>query len=255
MTLDVVTIPCLSDNYAFLLRCSETGEVALVDAPEAGPIKAELEARNWTLNQILITHHHDDHIDGVDELRETYGATVLGGKDDVHRLPKLDRSVGDGDTFKVGNSEADVIDVSGHTIGHIAFLFKADKAAFTADSLMAMGCGRVFEGTHPQMWESLKKFKALPADTTIYSGHEYTASNAKFALTIEPENKDLQARVAEIEATRAKGGFTVPSNFGVELATNPFMRADQPEVKAVLGMQDKSDAEVFDEIRTRKDNF
>lgn len=255
MTLDVVTVPCLDDNYAYILRCTETGATAVVDVPDAAPIQKELDSRGWNLDQILITHHHDDHIAGVDQLRKKTGATVLGGKDDVHRLPKLDSAVGEGDAFTVGNHSADVIDVSGHTNGHIAFLFQEAKAAFSADSLMALGCGRIFEGTQPQFWESLSKFKKLDPETLIYSGHEYTASNAKFALTIEPDNAALQARAADITAKRAKGEFTVPASLQLELETNPFLRADLPQVKSAIGMPNATDAEAFGEIRTRKDNF
>lgn len=255
MTCQIVTIPCLSDNYAFLLRDDATGAVALIDAPEAAPIKVKLEELGWDLDQIFITHHHADHIDGVAELVSDFGAKVTGAAGDAHRLPPLDSSVAEGDTVSVGEVEGTVLDVSGHTIGHIAIHFPAAKAAFTADSLMALGCGRVFEGTMPQMWESLCKLAALPDDTLICSGHEYTAANAKFALTIEPTNDDLLQRVTDISEKRAKGLPTVPSRLSLELATNPFLRAGQHSVMQALGMEGATAAEVFAEIRTRKDRF
>ena len=255
MTLDIVTVPCLSDNYAFLARDEATGTVALADAPEAGPIIAALDDRGWGLDTILITHHHGDHIDGVAELVARYGAKTVGAQADAHRLPPLDTTVIDGDTVSIGDVTGTVMDVSGHTVGHIAFHFPSAKVAFTADSLMALGCGRVFEGTMPQMWDSLSKLAAMPPDTVICSGHEYTAANAKFALTIEPENDALLDRVADISEKRAKGQPTVPSLLSLELATNPFLRAGQLSVKDLLGMAGATDADVFAEIRGRKDRF
>ena len=255
MTLDIVTVPCLSDNYAFLARDEATGTVALADAPEAGPIIAALDDRGWGLDTILITHHHGDHIDGVAELVARYGAKTVGAQADAHRLPPLDTAVIEGDTVSIGDVSGTVMDVSGHTDGHIAFHFPSAKVAFTADSLMALGCGRVFEGTMAQMWDSLSKLAAMPPDTVICSGHEYTAANAKFALTIEPENDALLDRVADISEKRAKGQPTVPSLLSLELATNPFLRAGQLSVKDLLGMASATDADVFAEIRGRKDRF
>ena len=255
MPLELVTVPCLQDNYAYLIHDPATGDTAVVDVPDAAPIIAALAARNWKASQILITHHHDDHIQGVAALVAATGARVVGGKADVHRLPPLDTAVSEGDTVRVGSETGDVIDVSGHTVGHIAFHFPGAKLAFTADSLMALGCGRLFEGPAAMMWTSLSKLAALPADTLICSGHEYTQSNGRFAVTIEPENPDLQARVAAIAAARAKGEATVPSLLSLELATNPFLRARLPGVKAAIGMPDATDAEAFAEIRGRKDRF
>ena len=253
MPIEIVTVPCLSDNYAFLIHNSDSGDTALVDAPEAAPIKSEIERRGWGLEHILITHHHSDHIDGVEELRAKFGARVTGASADAHRLPRLDASVAEGDSFSVCGEKVDVIDVSGHTVGHIAFLFP--EKAFTADSLMALGCGRVFEGDFPMMWKSLEKIAALPPTTTIYSGHEYTESNARFAVSIEPDNPALARRVDDIATARAKGEPTVPSKLSLELDTNPFLRARLPEVKAAIGMRTASDEEAFAEIRMRKDRF
>ena len=251
--IDLVVVPCLSDNYAFLVHNRDTGETALVDAPEAKPIKAALKAKGWTLTDILITHHHGDHIDAVSDLRE--GARVIGAARDAHRLPPLDVQLADGDVIEVCGVDTHVLDVSGHTIGHVAFHMPEPELAFTADSLMALGCGRLFEGTAAQMWESLQKLRALPEDTIICSGHEYTETNARFALTLDPDNPDLISRVEGITAARAAGRPTVPSALDEEMRTNPFLRADDPALKAVLGMADSSDVDVFAEIRARKDKF
>ncbi len=255
MTLEIVTIPCLADNYAFLLRDSATGKVALVDAPESYPIQKALQDNGWKLDMVLLTHHHYDHVDGLPELVAEYHPQVIGAKSDANRLPPLDLALNEGDTFKLGESEGHILDVSGHTIGHIAFHFPSANAVFTADSLMALGCGRLFEGTPEMMWASLSKLAALHADTVVYSGHEYTASNAKFALTVEPDNAALQARAADITAKRSAGIPTVPSTLATELATNPFLRAHLPEMKSAVGMEDATDIEVFAAIRKQKDNF
>jgi hydroxyacylglutathione hydrolase len=185
MPLEIVTVPCRTDNYAYLLRDAATGKIGLVDAPDAGPIAAALAERGWGLDAILITHHHDDHIEGVAALRERFGAEVIGAEADRHRLPRLDRAVTEGDEVALGESRARVIDVSGHTVGHVAYHFAEAGAVFTADSLMAMGCGRIFEGTAPMMWASLQKLAALPAETLVYSGHEYATANARFAVALD----------------------------------------------------------------------
>jgi hydroxyacylglutathione hydrolase len=255
MPFELVTVPCRTDNYAFLLHESQSGATALIDVPEAAPIKRAIAERGWRLDEIWITHHHDDHIVGVDELRSTYGARVIGNGSDSDRLPPLDKTVEDGEVFEFAGAAVTVMDVSGHTIGHLAYHVPAAGAVFTADSLMALGCGRVFEGTFDQMWSSLSRLAKLPEDTQVCSGHEYTATNARFALTIEPGNKNLQSRAqAVFDATEA-GQPTVPSRLGDELATNPFLRAHLPTVKAALSMQGADDASVFAEIRRRKDAF
>lgn len=255
MPFDLITIPCLSDNYAYLLRDYDSGKVALIDVPEAAPILAELKKRDWQVSQIWLTHHHPDHIQGVVDVLKEHDANVIGAKADEHRLPPLNRKVGEDDSITLGSLEARVIDVSGHTVGHIAFYVPTAKAAFTADSLMAMGCGRLFEGTPAQMWESLQKLMALPKDTNICSGHEYTTANAKFALTVDPTNADLISRVKDIEVARNKGLPTVPSQLSIELKTNPFLRPADPGIRAKLGMQTATDLDVFTEIRARKDKF
>lgn len=253
--LDLVTIPCLADNYAYLIHDRDTGQTAVVDVPEAGPILAALSAHQWRLTDILITHHHDDHIQGVDTLRAQTGAMVLGAAADAHRLPRLDLALTEADSFSVGSEFARVIDVPGHTIGHIAFHFPDSKLAFTADSLMAGGCGRLFEGTARQMHASLAKLAALPPDTRICSGHEYTASNLRFAETLEPGNPRLISRSADVADKRARGIPTVPVPLEEELATNPYLRAHLPALKAAIGLPDADDATVFAEIRARKDKF
>lgn len=254
MPLEIVVVPCLFDNYAYLLREGASGAVALVDAPEAAPVRGELDRRGWRLSSILITHHHDDHVAGLDDLRDD-GVEVVGAAADAHRLPPLDRQVSDGESFDFAGAEVRVLDVSGHTMGHVAYHVPSARAAFTADSLMALGCGRVFEGTMERMWESLSKLAALPDDTSICSGHEYALVNARFALTVDPENAALRTRAEGIEAARARGEASVPSILAEERATNPFLRASEPAVKERLGMAGAPDAEVFAEIRRRKDAF
>lgn len=255
MPLDLVTIPCLKDNYAYLIHDAASGATAVVDVPEAAPIQAVLQARGWRLTDILITHHHDDHIAGVDTLRAATGATVWGGAMDALRLPALDHALTEGDRVTIGTATGQVIDVSGHTIGHLAFYFPASGLLFTADSLMAAGCGRLFEGAPAIMWASLSKLAALPGDTVVCSGHEYTQSNIRFALSLEPDNQALILRASEVAAAREDGRPTVPSLLSEELATNPFLRAYLPQMKAVVGMAHASDAESFAEIRRRKDRF
>ncbi|MGB7320266.1 MAG: hydroxyacylglutathione hydrolase [Albidovulum sp.] len=255
MPLEIVTVPCLTDNYAYLAHDAATGATAVIDVPEAAPILNALRRRGWRASHILITHHHDDHIAGVKALAAATGARVIGAAADSHRLPRLDEALSEGDEVRVGMDHGQVIDVSGHTMGHIAFHFPDSNVVFTADSLMALGCGRLFEGTPQRMWQSLSKLAALPGDTLVCSGHEYTESNARFALTIEPNNADLISRAEAITAARRDGQATVPSLLSDELATNPFLRARLPEVKAAIGMVGASDAETFAEIRARKDRF
>lgn len=255
MPLEIVTIPCLKDNYAFLAHDKATGQTAVVDVPEAAPIIAALKQRGWTLSHVLLTHHHWDHVDGLAALLADHPATVIGAAADAHRLPPLDIAVAEGDTITIGSDTGTVMDVSGHTLGHVAFHFPASSVVFTADSLMALGCGRLFEGTPAQMYASLAKLAALPPETLVCSGHEYTASNAKFALTIEPGNAALISRVEKIETARAQGRPTVPSLLSTERATNPFLRSDSPEIQALLGLSGAEPVAVFTEVRRRKDSF
>lgn len=255
MALDVTVIPCLSDNYGYLVHEPQRDVWAVVDAPEAAPLREAIDKAGGRLDYILITHHHADHVDGVKELVEAYGARTVGHARDRDRLPPLDIEVEEGERFALGDEEATILDVSGHTIGHIAYCFEHAHVAFTADSLMALGCGRVFEGTFLQMWESLRKLMALAPGTMIYSGHNYGAANGRFALSIEPENHELQARVAAIASCDEKGEPIVPVTLAEELETNPFLRATEPSVKASVGLPGADDAAVFAEVRKRKDSF
>ncbi|MEO1641172.1 MAG: hydroxyacylglutathione hydrolase [Pseudomonadota bacterium] len=249
--VELVTVPCLADNYAFLIHNAQTGETALIDAPEAAPIQAELDARGWTLTDILLTHHHHDHIGGVAGLRGS--ARVVGAAADAHRLPPLDLAVKEGDALTVCGQDMQALDVSGHTVGHVAFVMPG--YAFTGDSLMAGGCGRLFEGTPAQMWESLQKLRALPQDTLICSGHEYTASNLRFAASLDPDNPDLILRTQAVSDARDHGQPTVPSDLRTEVRTNPFLRADVPAFKAAVGMADANVVDVFAAVRAQKDTF
>lgn len=255
MPLEIITVPCLEDNYAYLLHAPLTGLTAVVDAPEAEPIIAALDEKGWQLDFILLTHHHWDHVDGVEPLRKKYGTSVIGAEADAHRLPELDLKVSGGGKFSLGNLGVQVLDVPGHTIGHVAFHIPAAKALFSADSLMALGCGRLFEGTPEQMLDSLTAMAALPADTLVYSGHEYTATNAAFALTVDPNNVDLQNRADQVRLARDKGEFTVPAPLSLEKSTNPFLRAHTESIRDTLGMQNASELEVFTEVRLRRNNF
>ncbi|MFN4172447.1 MAG: hydroxyacylglutathione hydrolase [Pseudorhodobacter sp.] len=257
MPLDLVTVPCLKDNYAFLIHDRETGATAVVDVPEAGPILSALAERGWTLTDVLLTHHHWDHVDGLPDLLEELGAavTVWGAEADTHRLPPLDRAVAEGQTHMFGSQKVRVMDVSGHTVGHIAFHFPGAALLFSGDSLMAMGCGRLFEGTPAQMWRSLQKIAALPDETLICSGHEYTTSNMRFAISLEPGNEALILRQEDIDRARAADEPTVPSTLALERQTNPFLRAADPVLKSAVGMPDAAPDQVFAEIRGRKDRF
>ena len=255
MVLTLVTVSCLKDNYAYILRCTETGAVAVVDVPDTAPIIEALALRGWPLHQIFLTHHHWDHIDGVAALVAATGAKVVGAAADAHRLPPLDVALAEGDDISIGSESGTVIDVPGHTVGHIAFHFPKSALAFTADSLMAMGCGRLFEGTPAQMWDSLQKLMKLPPETLICSGHEYTAANMRFALALEPDNPDLILRYDRINAARSQGMATVPSRLADELATNPFLRTHTPQIKTALGTPNATSAEAFADLRARKDSF
>lgn len=255
MPLKLVTLPVRSDNYVYLLHDTASGATALVDVGEVAPILEALRGRNWHLSEIWLTHHHEDHIEGTAELAAETGARVTGAAADAHRLPKLDRQVRGGESFDFAGHRVEVLDVPGHTVGHVAYHVPDLKAAFTADSLMTLGCGRLFEGTPAQMWASLQKLAALPDETLICSGHEYTLGNARFALSVDPANPALQARVAEVERLRAEGKPTVPRSLGEERATNPFLRAADPAIRALLKMPAASDEAVFAELRARKDRF
>lgn len=255
MPLELVTIPCLADNYAYLVHDADSGRTAVVDVPEAAPVLKALHDRGWQLSDIWITHHHNDHIDGIPELRAATGALVTGAAADAHRLPPLDRALPDDGTFTFGSHTVETFPVPGHTVGHIAFSIPGAHLVFTGDSLMSAGCGRLFEGTPAQMWASLSRLAQLHPDTLVCSGHEYTASNIRFALTLEPANAELISRSRRVAAAREQGRPTVPVTLSEELATNPFLRARHAELKTAIGLPHATDAEAFAEIRARKDRF
>ena len=241
---EVVALRCLQDNYAWLLH--HAGRTALIDAPEAAPVLAALEDRGWQLSQIARTHHHADHIQAVPELVAATGAAVIGNAADSHRLPPLDDAVTPGGPLMLAGLDAAVIDVPGHTVGHVAFYVPEAQAAFTADSLMAIGCGRLFEGTAAQMWASLSRLNDLPAETLICSGHDYCAGNAAFALSVEPDNAAITARLYS-------GQPCAPVTLAQERQTNPFLRVEQ--LRDRLGLTGASDADVFARLRQMKDAF
>jgi hydroxyacylglutathione hydrolase len=247
-------IPVLNDNYVYLLHEHEHEMTAAVDPAVAAPVMKMLANTGWRLTHILNTHHHGDHVGGNLELKAATGCTIVGPRADRDRIPGIDVEVGDGDTYALGAAVARVFDVPGHTRGHIAYWFGQSKALFCGDTLFLMGCGRLFEGTPAQMWTSLNKLKALPPETRIYCAHEYTQSNARFAVTVEPENATLAERARLVDQLRAAGRPTVPATLGEELATNPFLRADQPSLQAAAGAPGDAVA-TFAAIRRRKDSF
>ena len=254
--MEVYQFPCLQDNYSFLLHDPSTGATAVVDTPEVAPIEAALKEKGWKLTHILNTHHHWDHTGGNAELKARHGCEVIGPRGETKgEIPGADRAVGEGDEVSVGNIVAKVLDTPGHTAGHIVYHFPTERKVFVGDTLFAMGCGRLFEGTASQMWTSVQKITSMPPETSVYCAHEYTLSNAKFAVSVDPHNEDLAARVKEVEAKRAAGVPTVPTTVAKELATNPFCRPHAASLRKTLGMENAEDVAVFAETRKRKDNF
>lgn len=244
---------CLTDNFGVLLHDPASGETASIDAPEAAPIERALEEAGWRLTHILNTHHHGDHTGANLELKEKTGCTIAGPANS--KIPGIDIELAEGEEFALGGHKAKIIATPGHTLDHIAYWFADDKLVFVGDTLFSLGCGRVFEGTPPQMWASLQKLMALPPETHVYCGHEYTEANAKFALTIEPGNALLVERAEEVVLLRRRGEATLPTTIGDEIDTNPFLRAGQPRLQEDIGMSGADPALVFAEIRARKDNF
>ena len=237
----ITLFPCLNDNYGFLLVEPESGLCATIDTPDGEHIAKELERRGLTLTHILNTHHHYDHVGGNLFLKEKYGATIVGPKADAKRIPGIDIMLADGEIFKFGAYDIHLIHTPGHTLGHCAYYVPDEHSVFVGDTVFTMGCGRLFEGTPAQMYDSMAKLASLPGDTKVYCAHEYTLSNAAFAVTEEPDNLDLRAAVAAAKALRAKGLPTVPTTIAQELLTNPFMRAKT--------------AKKLGEIRKAKDGF
>jgi hydroxyacylglutathione hydrolase len=253
VTIHVHQFPCLSDNFGALVHDSGSGRTATIDAPEAGAVLAALEAKGWTLTDILLTHHHADHVQGVPGLKARFPeARIVAPAKEAEKIGGVDLAVKEEDTVMVGHLRAKVIETPGHTAGHIVYWFEDDDILFAGDTLFAMGCGRVFETPLSTMWNSLMKLTHLPTETTIYCGHEYTASNARFALTVDPDNIVLKERAEKVAALRAAGLPTLPTTLEIELVTNPFLRADNPGVKQALGMVDADPGAVFAELRQRK---
>jgi hydroxyacylglutathione hydrolase len=252
--LDIRQIPVLKDNYVYLVHDRDSGVTAAVDPSVSPPVLDALKAAGWKLTHILNTHHHNDHTGGNLELKAATGAIVVGPRADHARIPGIDLDVADGETYRFGDHDAKVFDVPGHTRGHIAYWFKDSRALFSGDTLFLMGCGRLFEGTPAQMWNSLGKLKALPPETRIYCGHEYTQNNARFALSVDPGNENLRARAKRVDEMRAKNLSTIPGTMGEEILTNPFLRADQRALQEVAGTIGDPVA-TFAEIRHRKDVF
>jgi hydroxyacylglutathione hydrolase len=252
MAAEIRTFTCLSDNFGHLIHDDATGSTASIDAPEAGRVIAALEREGWNLTDILITHHHGDHVGGVAELKQKYGCRVVAPHDQSTQIANVDLRVANGDIVKVGDLLARVLETPGHTLDHISYVFDSEKALFAADTLFSIGCGRVFEGSYPMMWDSLLKLRALPDDFKLYCGHEYTASNVKFALTVESDNAALLARGEEVKRLRADNKPTIPSLLGDEKNANVFLRADVPSVAIKLHMKGASAVDVFRELRERK---
>jgi len=255
MSLQVHQFQCLSDNYGFLIHDPVSGDTASVDTPEASVINAALADKQWKLTHILNTHHHFDHAGGNEELKAKWGCKIVGFDGDFERIPGIDQRVRENDLVEFGGTRARVIEVSGHTSGHIAYHFEPDQMVFVGDTMFALGCGRLFEGTPGQMWDSLQKLMALKDETVVYCAHEYTQANASFALSVEPENQDLVDRCNEIDRLRSQNLATVPTSIGLERKTNPFVRPASVNLQSTIGMVGALPVDVFAETRRLKDNF
>jgi hydroxyacylglutathione hydrolase len=255
MAAQTYLFPCLKDNFGLLLHDPASGATAAIDAPEAGPVEAALQKTGWKLTDILVTHHHADHTQGIGELKQHHKCRVVAPRAEAARIAHVDETVGEGDTVKVGGIATRVIETPGHTAGHISYFLPADKLAFVGDTLFSIGCGRVIEGNPEMMWNSLLKLRALPDDTQFFCGHEYTDANIRFAKTIEPNNKALAARAGDVAKLVSAGKPTIPATIGAEKAANPFLRADQPDVAQAVGLAGSPAWKVFAEIRERKNKF
>jgi hydroxyacylglutathione hydrolase len=256
MAAEFELFQCLTDNFGLLAHDPETGATAAFDAPEAGPIFAALDRNGWRLTDIWITHHHHDHIGAVAALKARFPeAKTTGAKKDAHRLPPLDLAVGEGDLVSLGRTSAQVIEAPGHTLGHIVYYFDDEAVVVTGDVLFSLGCGRVMEGDMPMMYDSLMRISALPGETRVFCGHEYTLANARFAATVDPDNVLLAERIKEVADLRAHGAFTLPSTIALERETNPFLRAENPVLRRQLGMSEADPVDVFAELRERKNRF
>lgn len=255
MTLEIDQFMCRSDNFGVLLHDPVSGETALVDAPEEKAILEAVERTGWTPTVILTTHHHADHVEANLALKQRFGLRIVGPRAEKDRIPGINETVGEGSKFAFGGEDVHVLFTPGHTNGHVSYHLPESGLLFAADTLFALGCGRLLEGTPAAMWASLRTLAALPPKTIVYCGHEYTQANARFAVTVDPDNAALGARAREIDALRAAGRPTLPTTIGRELETNPFLRAGDPAIRRVLGLPDATDEAVFTEIRKRKDDF
>lgn len=255
MALIVDVFPARTDNFGYLVHDEASGRTAAIDAPEAAAIRTALLHRGWTLSDIFITHHHIDHVEAIAELKAAFGTRVVGPAAEADKIDGLDELVGDGDKVTLGDTVFDVIATPGHTLGHIVYHDAAGRHLFSADALFSLGVGRMFEGTPGPMWEGVRRLRDLPDETLVYCGHEYTESNARFALSIDPDNAALRKRADEVATLRAAGRFTIPFNLGEDKRANPFLRADAPELARVYGLEGATPGEVFGAIRKGKDNF
>ncbi|WP_019995806.1 hydroxyacylglutathione hydrolase [Aureimonas ureilytica] len=255
MGAEIRQFTCRRDNFGVLLHEPDSGLTLSIDAPEEGPILEALEHEGWRLTHILTTHHHDDHVSANEALKARFGAEIIGPAEEAARIPGLDRPVRGGDRFALGAIEVEVIDTPGHTAGGISYFLPGEKLLFAADALFSLGCGRLFEGSPAQMWESLQRLRALPDDTMLYCGHEYTATNARFALDVDPGNLLLQERVKEVETLRVEHRATLPVLLGREKRTNPFLRADDPELQAAFGMAGADPVAVFAALRQKRNGY
>ena len=255
MPAQTYLFPCLTDNYGVLIHDPQSGATAAIDAPEAVAVETALQKTGWKLSDILVTHHHADHTQGIAALKRQHHCRVVAPRGEAQRIADVDETVGEGDPVRVGGLIGSVLETPGHTAGHISYVFAADRLAFVGDTLFSIGCGRVIEGNPEMMWQSLLKLRALPDDTRFYCGHEYTDANIRFAKTIEPGNKALAARADEVKNLRATGKPTIPATIGAEKAENPFLRADVPDVAKSVGLAGSPAWKVFAEIRERKNKF
>jgi len=253
--MQITPIPCLIDNYAYIINDSNSKTIGVVDPSEAMPVITFLKKQNLKLNYILNTHHHSDHIGGNNELKKLYNAKVVGFKGDKHRIPSIDISLEDNEKWIFGNSQTKILHIPGHTLGHICFFFEKEKIAFTGDTLFSLGCGKIFEGDHNQLLKSLNKIKKLPKDTMIYCGHEYTCKNAEFCMKYDSNNIDLINKFEKIKKLRSNNLPTIPSSLEDELKSNIFLRCNQNDLKIKLNMKNKEDFKVFRKLRDLKDSF
>lgn len=255
MAVEIEQFMCRDDNFGVLAHDRGGGETAIIDAPQEAPIVAAIERTGWTPSVLFITHHHGDHTEASEALKRRFGLKIIGPKAEADKIAGLDEAVEDGDVVHFGGEPVHIIATPGHTAGQVNYHFPQSGVVFTGDTLFSLGCGRVFETPYEVMFDSLKKLAALPSPTRIYCGHEYTQANARFALSVDPDNPALKERAAEVEKLRAAGKPTLPTTIERELAANPFLRWHDPAIRRNLGMQNAADADVFVELRKRKDNF